>query len=332
MGHRLIPLLQIAKQILLWIQETSVGRQATGWLVPVVWMSLICAAVGQPPLSEPVRLPATATDSGVDPQPAQLPPEELAADPLADDIPVTDEPGAWWMNVPGSTVPLWTPPESWLTAEFWSGSVEFGLNGATGNSETLSLRSGAAAERKTERSELKSDLNYNKASADGTETTHSAIFNLRHELLWPESPWSVYSTHLAEYDEFRAFDLRYAVSVGLGYRFINTEFMKLVGRLGSGTSREIGGPNNRWSPEANFGLDYEHRLSERQKVSATIDYYPEWGEFADYRLNSSVNWEVLLSEASNMSLKLSATDRYDSTPEGRKANDLIYSVLLLWKF
>ena len=308
------------------------GRRATSLLVPVVWALLIGAAVGQPPLNEPVRLPPTSTESGVVPQMVEPPPEILGEELLADEMLQADASETWWPTVPDPSVPPWITPQSWLTAEFWSGSVELGLNGATGNSETVSLRSGAAAERKTERSELKTDLSYNKATADGTETTHSAVANLRHELLWLDSRWSVYSTHLTEYDEFRAFDLRYAVSVGLGYRFINNEFMKLVGRLGSGTSREFGGPNNRWSPEANFGLDYEHQLSERQKVSATVDYYPEWGEFADYRLNSSVNWEVLLSEASNLSLKLSATDRYDSTPEGRKANDLIYSALLLWKF
>ena len=33
----------------------------------------------------------------------------------------------------------------------------------------------------------------------------------------------------------------------------------------------------------------------------------------------------------NLSFKLSVIDRYDSTPDGRKPNDLDYALLLLWK-
>ena len=33
----------------------------------------------------------------------------------------------------------------------------------------------------------------------------------------------------------------------------------------------------------------------------------------------------------NLSLKVSAFDRYDSTPQGRRPNDLDYALLLLWK-
>ena len=40
---------------------------------------------------------------------------------------------------------------------------------------------------------------------------------------------------------------------------------------------------------------------------------------------------MLLDEATNMSLKLGIIDRYDSTPNGLKPNDLNYSLMLLWK-
>ena len=42
-------------------------------------------------------------------------------------------------------------------------------------------------------------------------------------------------------------------------------------------------------------------------------------------------WEVLLSHAANLSLKLGLIDRYDSTPNGLERNDLNYTALLLWK-
>ena len=46
---------------------------------------------------------------------------------------------------------------------------------------------------------------------------------------------------------------------------------------------------------------------------------------------STLNWEVLLDEVANLSLKLSVSDRYDSTPFGRRPNDVDYGLLLLWK-
>ena len=31
-----------------------------------------------------------------------------------------------------------------------------------------------------------------------------------------------------------------------------------------------------WIPEANFGVDFEQKLSRRQKLKLTSDYYPAW--------------------------------------------------------
>ncbi len=79
-------------------------------------------------------------------------------------------------------------------------------------------------------------------------------------------------------------------------------------------------------------MDYEHQVNVRNKLIARIDYYPEWSDFNNFRLISDVAWEYLLDEDGNLSFKLSANDRYDSTPNGRKPNDVNYSALLLYKF
>ena len=43
-------------------------------------------------------------------------------------------------------------------------------------------------------------------------------------------------------------------------------------------------------------------------------------------------WEIALCKAWGLSLKLSVIDRYDSTPQGARPNDLDYSTLLIWVF
>jgi hypothetical protein len=133
-----------------------------------------------------------------------------------------------------------------------------------------------------------------------------------------------------EYDEFKAFDLRLAPNAGIAYLLAKTDVTMLKGRLGAGVSHEINGPDDRWVPEAVFGGDFAHHFSKRQKFTWTVDYFPEWSDFGNYRFVSDVAWSVALDEASKLNVKLSVNDRYDSTPNGRKPNDVIYALLLLW--
>jgi hypothetical protein len=67
-------------------------------------------------------------------------------------------------------------------------------------------------------------------------------------------------------------------------------------------------------------------------VILKVDYFPDITDFNNYRVISDASWEYLLNSDGNLSLKLSAVDRYDSTPNGRKPNDVNYGVLLLYKF
>ncbi len=121
------------------------------------------------------------------------------------------------------------------------------------------------------------------------------------------------------------------LNAGIGYRFIKGEATTLTGRFGSGASRKFRGSDNVWEPEAMFGVDFEHKISDRQKLRATVEYYPEWDDFGLYRIRSDAGWEVLLDEKTNMSLKLGVIDRYDTRDSGQRPNALDYTLLLLWK-
>ncbi|MDD4267486.1 MAG: DUF481 domain-containing protein [Pirellulales bacterium] len=238
---------------------------------------------------------------------------------LADPIQVA-EPAPWWMYDMGD----------WL--DFWTGSLELGVTGSEGNSQTLNYQLGVDAKRKTKQTVLDFDLQYYRKSADSIETSHRLFAETRWEWLFADSPWTWYVRQLTEYDEFTAYDVRLTFDTGLGYALIDNETTSFVTRAGAGGSREIGGPDDSWVPEAVFGLEFSHQLSKRQKLSASADYTPDVTNFSDYRLTSKAAWEVLLDEEMNLSLKLSILDRYDSTPNGVKPNDLDYTITLLWKF
>ena len=174
---------------------------------------------------------------------------------------------------------------------------------------------------------------YTYAKDDGEESENKGQIDLRNDwLLGKESPWRVYALGRVEYDNFQNWDWRVSAFAGIGYEFIKTEKTTLIGRFGAGASREFGGDDNRITPELNFGADFEHKFTDTQKIFASLDYYPSLLNFSDFRLVGKAGYEILLDPESGLSLKLGVEDRYDSSPDGAKRNDLDYFVLMVFKF
>ncbi len=214
----------------------------------------------------------------------------------------------------------------------WEGSFELGLNGSSGNSEIFNFRFGVDGKRKSDFTELTLDLDYKQDSKDSIQTANRLFFDGRNEWLLGASPWSIFLHGTAEYDEFQSFDTRLASDAGFGYQFFKTDITDMKGRIGAGLSHEIGGPTSDTPIEASFGLDYSRKISAKQKFSASVNYFPEFADFMNCRVISKADWELLIDELSNLSLKIGVVDRYDSTPNGAKHNDLDYAVTILWKF
>jgi putative salt-induced outer membrane protein YdiY len=257
-------------------------------------------------------------------------PQESAA-PMFESPPPPPEAPRSAQAVPASRAPA-APAQPEPAVKLWEGNFELGLNGSEGNSETFNFRFGAEGKRQTDDNVLTLDLDYHRDTSHSVETAHRLFFDWRYEWLFKESPWTWFAHGSAEYDEFKAFDLRVSLDTGLGYQFLKTERTSFLGRMGGGWSREFGGPDDRYVPEAVLGADFAHRFSPRQKFTASVDYTPDVTDFADWRLNTKAAWDVVLDEAMNLSLKVSVLDRYDSTPHGAKPNDVDYAVTLLWSF
>jgi putative salt-induced outer membrane protein YdiY len=214
----------------------------------------------------------------------------------------------------------------------WEGNVELGLSGTDGNSETFNVRFGLNAKHKTDRLVQTLQVTSIQKSADGITTANTALIDGRLE--WPllAERWTYFVHGLWEYDEFKAFQYRVSGDTGLGYQMIKSEPTNLLLRSGISASHEVGGPEDEVTPELLFGGEYKHKFNPTHSISAKVDYYPNVTDFGDFRLNSQAAWEIALSQAWGLSLKLSVIDRYDSTPQGAKPNDLDYSTLLLWTF
>ena len=228
------------------------------------------------------------------------------------------------------TQPTWYQPTSWLGPQ-WEGSFELGINGSEGNAKAFSILAAGGLKRETEQSTWVIDAIYAKTEANNVLTQEYGILTSRYDWNLGDSRWFAWTGFGLEVDQFKAFDYRVRVNGGIGYHFIKNDRTTFKGRFGAGASKEFGGPDVSWTPEAVFGLDLDHKISDKQKISGTVDYYPAWDDFADYRVVTTVGWEILLDEATNLSLKVGATDRYDSTPQGLRPNDIDYYITLLWK-
>jgi putative salt-induced outer membrane protein YdiY len=223
-------------------------------------------------------------------------------------------------------------PTMWFDPLPWDTGIELGVNGSSGTSESLSIRTGGYVKRESRFSKLDLRSYYNYTTTGGLPTQNNAELDARNDwLLDDRSPWTLYGTGNLFYDEFQAFDLQTSANTGVGYRFVHEPGLDFIARFGGGVSREIGGPDDRWVPESLLGFEYAQQLSATQKFYGKLDYYPEWEEIGEYRLVADTGWEIVLVQPSNLSLKISATDRYDSTPNGAEPHLLNYSVLLLLK-
>lgn len=218
--------------------------------------------------------------------------------------------------------------------EDWSGKVELGLHGSSGNTELLSLRTGLSANRSTEQIETTGRFSYNYATRDGQESQNRARLSGRNDWLQgTDSRWRAFISGDSEYNRFQAWNWRLSGFGGFGFEFIDSSRTFLLGRAGAGGSREFGSDDDRFHPEAVLGVDFRQRITERQSLTASTDLFPELDEGGRYRVTSRAEWEVEIDPDINLGLTLGVENRFDSSP-GRSArrSDLDYYAVLVWTF
>jgi len=220
--------------------------------------------------------------------------------------------------------------------DFWHGwkrSADLGVNGSEGNSENASFRAGVGVERKASDMETKAGVNYVYASSEGEKTKSRGEAAVRNDWLFKDSPWGLFAQGKLEYDEFQAWDWRASAVIGPSYTFIKNEKTLLRGRVGLGGSQTWGDPDEDFRFEAMAGGDFEHKITDRQKFVASVEYYPNLSDFPGYRLVATAGYELLVDPESNLFLKIGLADRYDSDPgDGKKKNDFEYFATLSWVF
>jgi len=219
----------------------------------------------------------------------------------------------------------------------WTGTFAAGLNGKTGNSENLDINATLNLARDTEFSNTTLLASYFYASNNIATVTDRVFTQARQERKFSNNPkLSVFAQAAYEWDRFKNFDYRIALHGGVGYEVYKLDDRFLKTRFGAGASREVGGeivngvlPDDDWIPELQFGADWERNLTDRVRLYATVDYYPNVSDFEDYRLNTLGGVEYTINEQRDINFRIFAFNRYDSTPApGNVDNDLDYGAAL----
>ncbi|HVZ93004.1 MAG TPA: DUF481 domain-containing protein [Phycisphaerales bacterium] len=225
--------------------------------------------------------------------------------------------------------------------ELWTFTAEVGLSGSEGNTDTFNIRTALGGKRDTREMITLLNLYYQYATDRGIKTKSRGEAAARNDWNVDDTPWIFFAQGKGEFDEFQDWDWRLSSFGGVGYRFLapsgvpgggTSVATTLIGRLGAGFSKEFGGRNDDAVPEGLLGIDFEHKFAERHRIFSTFEYYPSLDHVAEYRFLLRGGYEILIDPATKMFLRLGVEDRYDSTPEGRRRNDLDYFATLGWSF
>ena len=185
--------------------------------------------------------------------------------------------------------------EGEVVDKIWEGSLAAGLNGKTGNSVNTDINMNLNLTRKVELSTTKLQASYFYASND-VATTTDRFFGLgryeRNFVSRPRLSWFTQGT--IEDDRFKSYDYLLGLHTGAVFKVWEGDdgFFKL--RAGGGASRQVGGINDDWVPELQFGGDFEKQVTDRTKIYASADFFPNVEDFTDYRLITNAGLEFVI--------------------------------------
>ena len=213
----------------------------------------------------------------------------------------------------------------------WTHEIDAGLNGSTGNSDSMNLHTGYSATYKDDEHGWKFITAYDKAKSDGVESRNQFFADLLKDWFWQDSPWFAFAQGRYDWDEFKDWDYRLSASGGAGYEFLKNDAWYVVGRFGLGGNRTYGDANEEFTPEAILGLDANWTISARESAAFKTTFYPSLEESGEYRNITTFDWKMTISDSGNLAMKIGLMNEYDSlAAPGIDKNDFKYNLSLVW--
>jgi len=211
--------------------------------------------------------------------------------------------------------------------EGWSGGADVGFALTSGNSDTINLAVGLAAERQTnnDKTTIYAASIYNRDSTSGESQTIANTIRggVRYDRDINRKFFGYGFTDL-EHNGLQDLTLRFVIGGGLGYHAIRNERTQLDLLGGLDWNREYfsGDLNDRSTAEAQLGQTLSHRFSSRVSLKEQLFFFPNLTDGGTYRINFDTSLVTDISRRIGWQLTLS--DRYLSDPPpGLQQNDLL---------
>jgi putative salt-induced outer membrane protein YdiY len=215
----------------------------------------------------------------------------------------------------------------------WTREVNFGVNGAQGNTVNFNLTAGFDFKAENEKRRWTWTGRYIFKTEDDSTTDNNARVQSRYDWLFPERRYYLFVEPLYDYDDFKAWKHRITFSAGPGYDLIQRETFDLRTGLGLSGQKELEGPK-----DARFGalwsLNLEWKPSDRYSFTAGNQLFPYFvNSLGQFRNLTTAAVKINLAEDPRLNLNFGVENDYNSdAPTEDKKNDFKYFGTLGWGF
>lgn len=212
--------------------------------------------------------------------------------------------------------------------DLWTGFVDAGIAGTSGNSQTTTFNLGMNAARTTNRDKISVYIAslYASNSTNGPKviSAEATRGGIAYSLNITPRAYAFGTTDL-EFDKFQKLDLRFVGGGGLGYHVTKSERTMFDIFAGGDINKEFYSTGlSRTSGEILFGEELNYKATKSTTFHEKAVLFPNLSNGGQFRFNFDAGAITNLNKW--LAWQASVSDRYLSNPlRGTKGNDLIYS-------
>lgn len=211
----------------------------------------------------------------------------------------------------------------------WKRTIDAGLNGKRGNSDSTNLTLGLNFGYDDEFKRWLFNARYFLNDTDDGDGDNNGRLDIRRDWLFPGSRWFLGSNFRYQYDQFESWNQRTVAGVGPGYQLIRRRAHELDTRLHPVFTHEFG-ERDTSKGEVMWALDYRWSSGERYSFHLSNQIFNEFApDSGEYRNLTLGEWRVALTQRPSISLRIGAENEWETNIEpGDKRNDLKYYMTL----
>jgi len=194
----------------------------------------------------------------------------------------------------------------------YSKVFEFGLNGQSGNSETINLNAGLTFTQESKQFRTQFNANYFLSVSDGDKVRNEVnVLGNRDWFFANNDRFFIFATAGYQLNEFTSWYQRVYGYAGPGYDFVKEPNWTLTGRLGIGAAQDFGDEaTDDFRIEAFLGVDTKYDIDALQSITFSSYLYPSLEDIADGRWVNTVAYVADINRAKGIALKLGGSNEY----------------------